>query len=82
MYFVYIIRCEDSSLYTGSSPNPKERFKKHKAGTGGKYTRSHRPVNLVYIEKLNTKSDAIKREMQIKRWRKDKKERLVKGAKL
>lgn len=77
MYFVYIIECEDGSLYTGSSPNPKERFLKHKAGIGGKYTRSHKPVKLVYTEQFETKSEALKREIQIKSWRREEKLNLV-----
>ncbi len=77
MYFVYIIECEDGSFYTGSSPDPKERYRKHKAGTGGKYTRSHKPLGLVHIEKFDTKSDALKREIQIKSWRHDKKLNLI-----
>lgn len=77
MYFVYIIECEDGSLYTGASPNPKERFLKHKAGAGGKYTRSHKPVKLVYTEQFETKSEALKREIQIKSWRREEKLNLV-----
>jgi len=78
MYFVYIIECEDGSFYTGSSPNPKERLKRHKEGTGGKYTRSHRPIRLVYTEKFSTRSEALKREAQIKDWCREKKFNLIK----
>jgi len=81
MHFVYIIECEDGSFYTGSSPNPKERFKRHQTGTGGRYTRLRKPVKLIYTEKFDTKSDALKRELQIKGWTRAKKEKLVKFGK-
>ena len=77
MYFVYIIECEDGSLYTGTSPNPKEKFERHKAGAGGRYTRSHKPVKLVYTEQFEAKSEALKREIQIKSWRRKEKLSLV-----
>lgn len=77
MYFVYIIECEDGSLYTGSSTDPKGRFEKHKAGLGSKYTRSHKPKKLVYIEEFKTKSDALKREIEIKGWPRKKKLDLI-----
>ena len=79
MYFVYIIECEDGSLYTGSSPDPEERFRKHKTGNGGRYTRSHKPVKLLYTEKLKNKSGALKREVQIKSWSREKKLNLIKN---
>lgn len=82
MYFVYIIECEDGSFYTGSSPDPEERFKKHKVGTGSRYTRMHKPVRLVYREQVKNKSQALKREIQIKGWNRIKKESLVKFGKL
>ena len=77
MYFIYILECVDGSFYTGSSPDPEERLKKHQAGTGGRYTRSHKPLGLIYMESFETKSEALKRESQIKSWRRKKKERLV-----
>lgn len=76
--FKYIIECDDGSFYTGSSPNPEERFKRHKAGTGSRYTRMHKPVRIVYIEQFEGKSHALKREIQIKGWSKMKKENLIK----
>jgi len=78
MYFVYILECEDGSLYTGSSPDPKERFNRHRAGTGGRYTRSHKPIKIVYTEEFRDKSGALKRESQIKGWSRTKKESLIK----
>ena len=66
MYFVYILKCSNGSFYTGSTNNVENRFKKHLDGKGGKYTRSHKPLEIVYKEKLKNKSKALKREAQIK----------------
>lgn len=65
MWYVYILLCKDKSLYTGITDNRKRRFIEHK---GGRYTRSHKPVKIVYTEKLASKSEALKREMEIKKW--------------
>lgn len=73
MWYVYILLCEDGSLYTGSSNDPEARFEHHKIGKGGRYTRSHKPVRQVYLEQLNSKSEALKREIQIKSWSRAKK---------
>ena len=67
MWFVYILECSDGSLYTGSSNNLEKRFLEHKKGKGGHYTRSHKPIRIVYKEKLKTKSQALKREDEIKK---------------
>ncbi|MCL5439202.1 MAG: GIY-YIG nuclease family protein [Patescibacteria group bacterium] len=77
MWFVYIILCSDGSLYTGSSNNPDARFVDHKNGKGGRYTRSHKPVKLLYAEPLESKFAALKRESQIKGWRRDKKMKIL-----
>lgn len=73
MWFVYIILCEDNSFYTGYSNNPQKRFLDHKNGKGGHYTRSHKPIKQIYLEKLATKSEALKREFEIKSWSRTKK---------
>lgn len=67
-WFVYILLCEDNSLYTGSTNNLEKRFLDHQNGRGGRYTRSHKPVKLIYTEELATKSEALKREIEIKSW--------------
>lgn len=72
-WFVYILECEDKSLYTGYSLNANERFLTHCAGKGAKYTRSHKPRKILYTEEYNTKTEAIKRERQIKGWSRKKK---------
>ena len=68
MWFVYILLCEDHSLYTGYSDNPQKRFLEHKAGRGAKYTKSHKPLKLLYTETYASKSEALKREIEIKSW--------------
>jgi putative endonuclease len=73
MWFVYILLCSDSSLYTGSTNDLEKRFSKHKSGKGGNYTRSHKPLKIVYSEKVDTKSQALKREIEIKSWSRSKK---------
>ncbi len=73
MWFVYIIQCEDNSFYTGATNNLERRFLEHKNGRGGRYTRSHKPVRIIYSENFTTKSDALKREIEIKNWNRFKK---------
>ena len=73
MWSVYILLCSDNSLYTGISTNPQNRFLDHKSGKGGAYTRSHKPVKIIYIEQFPDKSSALKREAQIKSWPRQKK---------
>lgn len=65
-WFVYIVRCADESLYTGCSPNLEQRLASHNAGTGAKYTRSRRPVKLLYQERYDSRSLAARREWEIK----------------
>lgn len=73
MWFVYVIQCSDGSFYTGATNNLKKRFLEHKTGKGGRYTRSHKPVKIVYSESFLTKSEALKKEAEIKSWRREKK---------
>lgn len=68
MWHVYILLCKDNSLYTGITDNLQRRFIDHKEGRGGRYTRSHKPVKIIYSEKLTSKNKALKREMEIKKW--------------
>jgi len=78
MYYVYILLCSNGSLYTGISNNPQRRFIEHINGQGGCYTRSHKPVKIVYLEKYSSKSKALKREAEIKSWERKKKIRVLK----
>ncbi len=66
MNYVYILECADGTLYTGWTTNPERRVKTHNSGKGAKYTRSRRPVKLVYTEQYESKSDALRREYEIK----------------
>ena len=67
MYYVYILRCADGTLYTGYTDDVERRLRVHNSGKGAKYTRSRRPVALAYAEEWPDKSAALKREAAIKR---------------
>ena len=64
--WVYLVRCADGTLYTGTAADVDKRVAVHNAGKGAKYTRSRLPVAVVYREELPTRSDALKREWAIK----------------
>ncbi|MBI4036232.1 GIY-YIG nuclease family protein [Candidatus Daviesbacteria bacterium] len=78
MWVVYILLCQDGSLYTGITNNLQKRFNEHKKGKGGRYTRSHPPLRIVYQEKIITHPEALKREAEIKSWSKKEKLNLCK----
>lgn len=65
-HLVYILRCKDNSLYTGYTNDLENRLKAHQDGKGAKYTRGRGPFQVVYIEKFDTKEEALKREYDIK----------------
>ncbi len=66
-YFVYILKCKDKTLYTGSTNNLEKRLKAHnELKSGAHYTKIRRPVKLVYFEKYNNKNKALLRELEIK----------------
>ncbi|WLD93447.1 GIY-YIG nuclease family protein [Alkalihalobacillus sp. AL-G] len=65
-HFVYILECNDGSLYTGYTNNLKKRIETHQQGKGAKYTRGRTPVELVYVEHFHTKTEAMRAEYQIK----------------
>lgn len=68
MYYVYILECFDKTLYIGSTNNIEKRVKSHNVSkTAAKYTRSRRPVVLKYSECFETKSEALKREITLKK---------------
>ena len=77
-HYVYIVKCKDDSLYTGYAKNVEQRVAKHNKGLGAKYTKVRRPVVLVYQEMYETKSEALKREYQIKQYSRNKKLALIK----
>ncbi|MGX8774032.1 MAG: GIY-YIG nuclease family protein [Bacillota bacterium] len=78
MNYTYILRCSDGTLYTGWTNDLGRRVASHNDGTGGKYTRARRPVELVYYETFETKQEAMSREWQIKHMSRKDKEELIK----
>jgi putative endonuclease len=79
MYYLYLLRCSDNSLYCGQTNDLKRRIKEHNSpNSKSKYTRSKKPVELVYFEKYQTINEALKRESEIKKMTKEKKENLIK----
>ena len=79
-WYVYILRCGDGSLYTGISDDVPRRLEAHRSGKGAKYTRGWGPLELVYTQALPDKSAALRREAEIKRLRREEKEKLIAGA--
>jgi predicted GIY-YIG superfamily endonuclease len=77
-WFVYIVRCVDGSLYTGITKDVNRRCQQHNAGTASRYTRSHRPVTLIYQEVCHSQSSALKREAAIKAM--DRREKFINGV--
>ncbi len=78
MYFVYLLQCADKSIYTGITTDVARRFKEHKNGEGGHFTRARRAVKILYAEKHKDRSSASKREAEIKSWSRSKKLDLIK----
>jgi putative endonuclease len=79
MYYVYLLRCKDNSLYCGQTNNIEKRIEEHNYSKtkSAKYIRGRKPVRLVYFEEVKTISQALKREYEIKRLTKVQKENLV-----
>lgn len=77
MNYTYIVRCADGTLYTGWTNDLEKRMKAHNEGMGAKYTRSRRPVELVYSEEHETKEEAMSREYRIKRMSRQQKMELI-----
>ena len=77
MDFVYILKCNDNTYYTGWTRHPSQRLAAHNSGKGAKYTRCRLPAELVYLELLPDKSQALKRECAIKKLTHQEKNKLV-----
>lgn len=79
MYYFYILRCADNSLYCGQTNNLERRIKQHNSvkSKSAKYLRGKLPAKLAYFEKFPTLSRALKREAEIKKWPKSVKEKLI-----
>ena len=80
MYYVYILRCADGTLYTGSARDVDRRAQAHNAGRGAKYTRSRLPLTVVYREEQPDKPAALRRELAIKRLTRAEKLRLIENG--
>ena len=78
MNYVYILRCNDDSLYTGWTNNLEKRIKAHSEGKGAKYTKARLPVELVYFEEYENKVEAMRREYAIKQLKRKEKLMLIK----
>lgn len=76
-FFCYIVECADGTFYTGWSTQPERRVRQHNAGRGARYTRQHAPVRLVYVEELENRSAAMRREIALKKLSHAQKRKLV-----
>lgn len=77
-HYTYMLRCADNTIYSGYAVDPEARLEKHNSGKGAKYTRARRPVRLVYYEKHENKSEALRREIELKKLTRIQKEDLIK----
>ena len=77
MPYVYILKCKDNTYYTGYTVNLDRRLEEHQLGLASKYTRGRTPVELVYWENMDTKSEAMQRECQIKKLDRTQKQSLI-----
>ena len=78
--YCYILECADGTFYTGWTTDPQRRLMQHNKGTGAKYTRTRRPVKMIYVEEQPDRRAAMKREIQIKRMNRARKIKLVKSV--
>ena len=79
-HYVYVVQCSDGSFYTGYTTDVQRRLGEHNAGDGAKYTRGRTPVELVHVERFDSKSAAMSREYEIKQLSRAEKERLVENS--
>ncbi|CDQ21762.1 putative endonuclease [Halobacillus karajensis] len=80
-HFVYILRCNDETLYTGYTNNLEARLEKHQNGKGAKYTRGRGPLVLEAYEEFQTKSEALRQEYRMKRMTRKEKEQWIQSRK-
>ena len=76
-FYCYILECSDGTFYTGWTNDPERRIAQHNKGRGARYTKTRRPVKLVYLEELPDKIAALKRERAIKKMKRTQKSKLV-----
>ena len=77
IWYLYILRCSDGTLYTGITTDVEKRLQQHRSGKGAKYTRGRAPLELVYREECGTHSDALKREYAVKALTREQKLNLI-----
>ena len=77
MWYLYVLRCGDGTLYTGITTDVERRLEEHRQGRGAKYTRGRGPLELAYQEECGTHSEALKREYAIKQLTREEKENLI-----
>ena len=78
-FFVYILLCQDGSYYTGYTKNVDNRARMHTCGKGARYTKMHKPKKIAYVEEVQTRPEAMKREKAIKRPTHQQKAELIKS---
>ncbi|WP_430789419.1 GIY-YIG nuclease family protein [Virgibacillus flavescens] len=81
-HVVYILKCKDSTLYTGYTNNLAKRLRMHQSGKGAKYTRGRGPFQVEFVERFSTKEEALKQEYAIKKLKRSAKEHLISLNKL
>ena len=77
VWYLYILRCGDGTLYTGITTDVEKRLETHRSGKGAKYTRGRLPLELVYQEVCGSHSDALKRELAVKKYSRAEKQKLI-----
>lgn len=80
MFYAYLLRCADGTLYAGSTNDLGVREARHNAGHGGRYTAGRRPVRIVYSEAFDSRGEAMAREARLKRLTRPQKERLIRAG--
>ena len=78
-FYVYIIKCSNGSYYIGHTHNLHKRYVRHRIGTGAHHTAVNAPEEIVYTEQFDSEADAVRRERQLKRWSRAKKQALIDG---
>lgn len=81
MYKVYLLECEDGTIYTGITTDIERRLQEHKEGKGAHYTRVRGVAGLLHVEECGDRGSAQKREAEIKKWNREKKLEFVKESK-
>ena len=79
MWYVYMIQCKDGKLYTGITNNLNRRLTEHNAGHGGRFTKFRTPIQLMYYQKVRSKPEALRREMEAKKLKRSEKLDLIRS---